>query len=222
MAEMILEQPATGERRIKISYEEFLAWPEDVHAEWVDGEMIIFMRPKDIHQAAVGFIYRLIAQFVDLLKPGIVRVAPLEMRILPGGPAREPDVLFVASEHAPRLTADRLEGPADLVIEVISNDSVSRDRSDKFYEYQEGGVREYWIIDPRPGKERVDCYWLTPQDKYQAILPDAEGRYHAATLPGFWFRPEWLWQEPPADPLPALIEIAPDAVRAALAGRLGL
>ena len=149
------EPTISGERRIKMSYEDYLAWPEQgIQAEWVDGEMVIFMPPKDLHQATVGFIYRLIAQFVDLLNLGIVRVAPLEMRVRPDAPAREPDVLFISNQHNERLTAERLDGPADLAIEVITNESVSRDRGDKFYEYQEGGIREYWIIDPRPGKER--------------------------------------------------------------------
>ena len=115
------EPTISGERRIKMSYEDYLAWPEQgIQAEWVDGEMVIFMPPKDLHQATVGFIYRLIAQFVDLLKLGVVRVAPLEMRVRPDAPAREPDVLFISNQHNERLTAERLDGPADLAIEVIS------------------------------------------------------------------------------------------------------
>jgi Uma2 family endonuclease len=223
MTAAITEQPIIGEQRIKMSYEEYLAWPDQGNlTEWVDGELVILMPPKDLHQAMVGFIYRLIAQFVDLLKLGAVRVAPLEMRVHPAANAREPDVLFIAGQHIERLMAERLAGPADLAIEVISDESIHRDRVDKFYEYQEGGVREYWIIDPRPGKERVDGYWLTPQGRYQAILPDDDGRYHSTVLPDFWFHPDWLWQEPKPDPLLMLAEIAPQALRSALAGKLGL
>ncbi len=45
-------------------------------------------------------------------------------------------------------------GMADLVIEVVSDDSVARDRADKFYEYQTAGIQEYWIIDPHPIRKR--------------------------------------------------------------------
>jgi Uma2 family endonuclease len=58
------------------------------------------------------------------------------MRATPDGPARQPDLLFVAREHLDRLTETRLSGPADFVVEVVSDDSVARDRADKFYEYQ--------------------------------------------------------------------------------------
>jgi Uma2 family endonuclease len=209
--------------RLPMSYEEFIAWAdEDTRAEWVDGEVIPFMPPKTIHQTLAGFLYRLIATYVDLFKLGSVHIAPLEMRITWGDEkhsARQPDVFFVAQEHSERLTADRLDGPADLAIEVISPDSVARDRADKFYEYQEAGVREYIIIDPRPGKQRLDWYVLLPEGKYQAVLPDEQGRYHAHVLPGFWLREAWLWPTPP-DPLAALLEIpeATQALRHSLGG----
>lgn len=67
---------------------------------------------------------------------------------------REPDLLFISNETAQRLTERKLEGAADLVIEIIFPESVRRDRYEKFDEYEEAGVREYWIIDPRPGKQR--------------------------------------------------------------------
>lgn len=207
----------TSEQRLKMSYEEFLAWvDEDTHAEWVDGEVIIFIPPLDRHQALVGFLHILMSLFVNLHNLGILRLAPFEMRTRPDLPPREPDLFFLAQEHLDRLHSERLAGPADLVVEIISDSSVARDRADKFYEYQAGGVREYWIIDPRPGKERTDFYHLLPDGKYQAALPDAANRYHSVVLPGFWLRIDWLWQAPLPDPLLALAEIrglSPEAVQ---------
>lgn len=209
---------AVGEQRLKMSYEEYQARPEEEGrlTEWVDGEMIIFMPPFPLHQKIAAFLYKLISLYTEILKLGITIPAPLEMRIRTGGNSREPDVLFIAKEHLDRLTDKRVDGPADLVIEVISDESVHRDRTDKFYEYQEGGVREYWIIDPRPGKQRVDVYWLNSQGQFQPTPPDDAGRYHATVLPGFWFHPNWLWQEPLPDTLTTLAAIAPNALREAL------
>lgn len=205
---------ADREQRIAMTYDEFLARvDETVHAEWANEEAIIFMPPEDRHQALLGFLHLLVAGFVELLDRGIVRIAPFEMRALPGGPAREPDLLFLAREHLSRLTDKGLVGPADLVIEIISPSSVGRDRADKFYEYQEARIREYWLIDPRIGKERIDVFVLGDDGKYRAVLPDAEGRYRAQVLPGFWLNPGWLWQESQPSALIALMQIIPDRLQ---------
>jgi Uma2 family endonuclease len=155
------------EQRIPMSYDQFLEYAADIHAEWVNGEAIIFMPPKVIHQHIVGFLYMLLSLYTRPRNLGMVMVAPVAMQLRPHDPLREPDILFIAQEHLDRLTTDRLEGLADLIVEVVSDSSVARDRADKFYEYQEAGVGEYWIIDPRPGKERVDFYQLQPNGRYR-------------------------------------------------------
>jgi Uma2 family endonuclease len=192
-----------------MSYEEYLAWAnEDVHAEWVNGEVIVQMPPKPRHQQVVAFLLQLLGLFIELFQLGRLLPAPLEMRATPDGPAREPDLLFVAREHLDRLTEARLSGPADLVVEVVSDDSVSRDRADKFYEYQAAGVREYWIIDPRPGYERVDFYVLDAKGRYQPVLVDLDGRYRSMVVTGFWFQADWVLSAEPPEALRALAQIA--------------
>ena len=75
--------------RLRMSYEEFLAWAdEDVHAEWVNGEVIVHMPPKDRHQNIVTFLVALLRTFVDFFNLGQVRTAPFEMKLAPDGPAR--------------------------------------------------------------------------------------------------------------------------------------
>jgi Uma2 family endonuclease len=201
-----------------MSYEEFLAWAgEDVHAEWVDGEVIVQMPPKEEHQNVLTFLATLLRTYAEAFDLGRVLVAPFEMKLSPDGPAREPDILYVARENLHRLTPERLEGPADLVVEVVSDDSVARDRADKFYEYQEAGVREYWVVDPRPGKERADFWILRGDGRYEPV-PASGGIYRSAVIPGFWLRAEWLRGETLPDPLTAFAEIAdlPPETREAL------
>jgi Uma2 family endonuclease len=50
-------------------------------------------------------------------------------------------------QHAGRMHEEYWEG-ADLVMEVVSADGRDRDRVRKRQEYAEGGIPEYWIIDP--------------------------------------------------------------------------
>jgi Uma2 family endonuclease len=200
-----------------MTYEEFLTrFDEDVHAEWVDGEVTVFMPPKTIHQRIMTFLANLLGSYAQIFNLGEVLTAPFEMRLFPGRSSREPDLLFVAHEHRDRLTEDRLEGPADLAIEIVSTSSTRRDRVEKFREYREAGVREYWIADPRPRQRRFYCYRLDERGEYEPIAPDAAGRHHSTVLPGFWLDPAWLWQEPPPSTLTILATIAPEALRAAL------
>ncbi len=202
------------EQRLAMSYEAFQQWDGAIHAEWVKEEALLFMPPKTVHQRLARFICNLLSLYAEALELGEVMLAPFTMLLADS--AREPDLFFVAKENLARLTPENFLGPADLVVEIISDSSVFRDRVDKFYEYQANGVREYWLIDPRSGKQRIDCYWLTPQTKFQAILPDAEGRYHSVVLAGFWFQATWFWQEPLPNPLRALAAIAPQTLRDAL------
>ncbi len=202
MTEAIVSQSHPTDTRM--SYEEFLRWSdEDTHAEWVNGEVILVMPPLAIHQDMLALLHVLLAYFADRLDLGKVYLAPFEMRHLPGYASREPDILFVAREHLHRLTPERLEGPADLVVEVVSPSSARRDREEKFAEYEQAGVREYWIIDPRKDIARADFYQRTLAGRYVAVPPDATGRYHSAVLPGLWLDVAWLWQ----DPLPTTAQV---------------
>ncbi len=208
-----------GESYRKATFEEYLALgAERTQTEWVNGEVRTYMPVTIRHQQLVNFLDRVLGIFVEIFGLGIVLTDRIAMRALVNV-AREPDVMFVAAENLERLKPTHLAGAADFVVEILSDDSVARDRSDKFFEYQEIGVREYLMIDPRVGKQRIDFYRLDEAGSYQPIVADEQGRYHSRVVKGFWFRREWFWQEPPPQPLQVLVEIAPEAVRKSIEGK---
>lgn len=214
-----IAQPTQAPAPVRMSHDEYLQWEhEGSLAEWVDGEVIIHMPPTITHQRIVVFLTVLLATFTRLNRVGEVLSAPLTMRATPQGNAREPDIVFVATEHLDRLTQQRLDGPADLVVEVISTESVSRDRDEKFFEYQAAGVREYWIVDPRDGRRRADFFVLDQVGTYQPVPLPTDGVYHSTVVPSFWLNVAWLWQDDP-NPLTALAEIV--GVEALVAGLRG-
>src|SRR5262249_13268273 len=63
---------------------------------------------------------------------------------------RRPDILFFFKSRTHFVGAKAMEGPPDLAIEVISPSSAEIDREDKFAQYRDAGVANYWILDPRP------------------------------------------------------------------------
>ncbi len=195
-----------------MTWEQFLAWAdEDTFAEWVDGE-VVMMAPASVrHQQLARFLLLLLEAYFSERPVGRVIAAPFLMRLPEQGTAREPDLLVLLHAHADRLTESYLHGPADLVVEIISQESQARDRGEKYYEYEAAGIPEYWLIDPL--RQVADFYRLDAQGHYRRLAPDAEGYVHCAVLPGLRLDPAWLWQ----DELPTLAQTL-DLVRAMLAG----
>jgi Uma2 family endonuclease len=184
----------------KISYEEFLQSEEYVWAEWVDGEVIQLSPASKRHQLLVNFLAALLQHFVEANRLGLIISAPFQMKTGVDLPGREPDILFVASDHLERLKDTYLAGAADVVIEVISPESLVRDRGDKFSEYEKGGVSEYWLIDPI--RQLAEFYRLH-NGVYRLAPVDKDGIYRSTIIAGLWLRVEWLWQEP----LPSLMSV---------------
>ncbi|MCI0395502.1 MAG: Uma2 family endonuclease [Chloroflexi bacterium] len=65
----------------------------------------------------------------------------------------------------------------------------------KFTEYERAGVREYWIVDPRPHQQQADFYVLGDDGAFSPAPLDENGIYHATVLPHFWLKVAWLWQK---------------------------
>ena len=194
--------------KLRMSLQEFLEWAdEDVWAEWEDGE-VIFLSPASFgHQKIVGFLATLLHLFLEERDMGEVLTAPFSMWLPVSKRVREPDILVVLKENLDRIKKNFLDGPADLVIEIVSEDSILRDRGTKFAEYELDGVKEYWLIDP--DKERADFFVLGEDRRFERKLPDRRGFYHSAVLKGFRLNVNWLWQSP----LPKVSEVLRKAVK---------
>lgn len=179
----------------KISCEQFLEWTgEDQHVEWVEGAVVPMSPISNRHQKLGAYLLSLIQFCADARQLGEVRYEPFQMKTGPTLPGRSPDILFVAEANVAGLKKTFLDGPADLAVEIITPESRARDRGDKFFEYEQGGVPEYWLLDPV--REQAEFYQRGENGFYLPILPDAQGRYHSAALPGLWLQVAWLWETP--------------------------
>jgi Uma2 family endonuclease len=174
--------------------EEFVAWcDEDVKAEWVDGEVIIMSPSSTRHVRIVTWLSRVVGDYVEEHDLGEVFGGELMVRFAALRRRRVPDLMFVAKGRLGLLEKNHFEGAPDLAVEIVSPDSETRDRRDKVRDYARAGVREYWIIDPDEEELRVNV--LGDRGRYRRVVP-REGRVPSTALPGFYLRPEWLWQSP--------------------------
>ena len=191
---------------LQMSYEEFLDWcDEDTLAEWVDGQVIMTSPASYRHQELVDFLVQTLGIYVQQRQLGRIISAPFQMKLSAPRSGREPDILFITTKRLDRLKSTYLDGPADLVIEVVSPESRLRDRGEKLAEYEMGGVREYWIIDPE--QQRTDFYILASDGRYERRRADTQGIYRSEVVSGFWLKEEWLWQEPLPDAVTVLREL---------------
>jgi Uma2 family endonuclease len=113
--------------------------------EFTDGYLEVLPTPTAKHQRLLQFLLLAFINFFQS-RGGIVLFAPLRLQIRPGK-FREPDLLLLLSASDPR-DQDRFWLGADLALEVVSEDKPERDLVEKRADYAEGGVPEYWIVNP--------------------------------------------------------------------------
>lgn len=180
----------------KLTFEEFHDWlDEDTWAEWVDGEVQMVSPANLRHQELGFFLSRIVGAWVEAHDLGVVLPPPFVMRMPPPvDQAREPDLLFIARTHLDRLKPTYLDGPADLVVEIVSPDSLARDRGEKYAEYERAGVPEYWLLDQ--DRRWAEFYQLGPDERYRTVFAGSSGTDESRALDGLKLPVEWLWQEP--------------------------
>src|SRR5688500_17746879 len=100
-----------------LSYEEFLTSPDvPERSEWVQGRVIpmptVHLNHAEIHR----FLLALFSGYADITGHGVVLSEPFNMRLTRSG--RSPDVMVVLDRN--RLRDHHVDGPADLVVEIVS------------------------------------------------------------------------------------------------------
>jgi len=191
--------------RLRMTEEEFVAWcDEDTKAEWVDGEVIVPSPANLRHVDLAGFLNLILRLFVTSSGLGAVYGPELQVRFASLHRRRVPDLLFVSPERMNILKNTEVDGAPDLIIEIVSPDSLARDWREKYLEYEVAGVREYWVIDPMA--QRVEGYALGTDGRY-TLLEEKDSVIHSIVVTGFFLKPAWLWQEPLPNPLDILREL---------------
>jgi Uma2 family endonuclease len=152
MAELFSESrqtknwPAPGEW----TYQDYLNLPDDGRRyEIIQGVLYVTNAPDIDHQFTVFELARQIGNFVIEHKLGRVLTAPFEVHLSEVSRPVQPDVFFIKAEHWPAPGVKFFEGAPDLIIEVLSPSTSRADRFIKFNEYEQAGVPEYWIANPK-------------------------------------------------------------------------
>lgn len=141
---------------VRLTYDDFVLFPDDGQRhELIDGEHYVTPSPNRKHQKVSGSLYLLIAGWLERHPIGQIYYAPFDV-VLSRFDVVEPDLLYVSNERADEvLTAANVQGAPDLVIEIGSPGTRTRDETIKRRLYERAGVAEYWVVDPELDAVRV-------------------------------------------------------------------
>ncbi len=170
---------------------------EEQKADLLDGVIHVASPENSDHNQLVCWLTIVLRQFVEERKLGRLTINKVAFR-LSDRTAPEPDLAFVASHRMNIIKPGYVDGPPDLVIEIVSPDSVERDYENKRVRYETAGVREYWIIDPL---ENSATFLVREGDSFvEQHLGDHI--FKSRVLPQFEIDVRWLFQRPLPQTMP--------------------
>ncbi|HPO74235.1 MAG TPA: Uma2 family endonuclease [Armatimonadota bacterium] len=184
------EWPAQG----KWTYEEYQRLPE-VPArrfEVVCGVLWTTRAPTVSHETVVHRVAWELEQYQDRHPGDLVLSAPTEV-LIPGlAEPVKPDLCYIRAERAGIVSGQLVQGPPDLVVEVLARRTGRLDRRIKRVVYERAGVAEYWMVDPR---ERTLCVLVLEEGSYILAGEHAPGDTVASRiLPGLAFPVERIFR----------------------------
>ncbi len=174
---MVTEKP-----RIKLTYEDYLSTPDDKRYELLDGELVLAPAPRTTHQRTLFELTLNVGLHVKNHDLGEVFTAPTDV-FLTDTDVVQPDLSFISKERAGIITELNIQGAPDLVIEVLSSSTASRDRGYKRTLYAQHGVREYWMAGVESATITV---LLLGENGFEVFGTFGEGEtFRSPTLEGF-------------------------------------
>ena len=130
----------------KFTYQDYLNTPDDKRYELLDGELVTVSTPGELHQSVSAQLGWRLVQFASENNSGRVYHAPFDV-VLSDTDVVQPDLLFVSNERSQIITPKNIQGAPDLVVEILSPSTATRDRTYKRTLYARYGVKEYWMVD---------------------------------------------------------------------------
>ncbi len=170
-------------------------FPERGRIDYVAGHIEVDMSPEDVfcHGKLKGVLFASIFRHAQEDGLGHAFTDCTRVSVPDAALSVEPDIVLVTNEALEtgrvRLVAkagqpDRyieLEGPPDLIVEIVSDSSVTKDTKRLPPAYARAGVREFWLADARKEPLVFQVHRLAG-DVYQPVEPDAENLIRSDVL----------------------------------------
>lgn len=163
----------------------------DQKIEFIEGQVVMHSPARNRHLIVTGYVFRLLSTFVDVHQLGQVKNEKC-LCVFPRNDY-EPDVVFFGLEKSFQFQNDTIKFPVpDLVVEVLSQSTETRDRGVKFEDFAANGVEEYWIVDADAGL--LEQY-LLDSGNYQLAIKSGSGQLKSRVIQGLVFPIEAIFDE---------------------------
>ncbi|MDF2670663.1 MAG: Uma2 family endonuclease, partial [Paenibacillus sp.] len=144
-----MEKGKKDKDRIKeqqVTYDVYAAMPDDGQRyEIFDGALeMMSPGPSRNHQTVGGELEFILKQ--SCRSDYLIYDAPFDV-ILSERNVLQPDIMMIQRSRQHIVTMRGIEGPPDLVVEIISPGSRKRDRIKKMSIYAKHSILEYWVVD---------------------------------------------------------------------------
>ncbi len=156
--------------------------------ELIRGRFIMSPSPTPLHQTILRKLSRVFEEIEDR-SGGICFIAPMDV-VFSDDTILQPDLLYIAKERR-EIVKQRIEGPPDLVIEILSPGTERRDRLAKLDLYARYGVSEYWIVDPT---SQLFEFLLNEEGRF-VVLTQADDQFQSPRLPEVKIQLADFWKE---------------------------
>jgi Uma2 family endonuclease len=128
------------------TYEDLFDLADGKRYEIIGGELYEMPSPTPEHAIVIANLMFLVGPIVRSLG-GLVLTAPLDVFMKDANPV-QPDIVVLLADRLHLIGTRGIEGPPNLVMEVLSPSSSEHDRLRKRALYERGGVDEYWLVSP--------------------------------------------------------------------------
>jgi len=161
--------------------------------ELLRGRFIVSPSPTSLHQLMVGELFYLLRRAADASE-GLTIPSPMDV-ILSDNTILQPDLLYIAKDRR-HIVKERVEGPPDLAVEILSPATGRRDKTEKLDLYAKYGVAEYWIVDPATQVfEFLLLDDLTSGSGHYVIQQQPDDHYRSPRLPEIAIDLAAFWAE---------------------------
>ncbi|MFW5972328.1 MAG: Uma2 family endonuclease [Bacillota bacterium] len=158
--DIVKEERSIYSKQGEYTYDDYLKLPEEpgYRYEILEGYLVKEPSPSIQHQRVSRELEFELKKYFDEVDPeGEIFDAPLDVTLSDSNVV-QPDILFISGERREIMREVRIDGPCDLVVEIMSPSNYRKDRLKKMEIYRKAGIPHYWLLDPE--ENILEAYYL--------------------------------------------------------------